>query len=103
MAEHSPLPWRLERRTLPELVDVWLVDRDGDELATFYSNDGADEPKWLPYEDNAKFIVRAVNSHAALLASLKEAAQLVRRYGYGSDAARLETVIAAAEASEEVR
>jgi hypothetical protein len=64
---HSPLPWSLGVADEPRVVDVagrgvadCLLGRIGD-------------ASWMWAMDDATFIVRAVNNHAALLAALKAA------------------------------
>lgn len=47
---HSPLPWRI--------IGLWLVDANGNDI-------------WSTTEDDAAFIVKAVNAHAALVAALE--------------------------------
>lgn len=78
MAEHSPLPWKVD---MTHRGDQIFVDADGEELGYLYTNDGADEPTWLPVEANAAFIVRACNSHAALVEALTKALELLERNG----------------------
>ena len=113
MAEHSALPWHVDgkrvrhnrersRRT-PAVADCDMTHGLGE----------------AGLEDiaNAEFIVRAVNSHDALLAELKAAIGVIRTWhdmGMGSQEAhawalyqaspemqRINAAIAAAEASEE--
>lgn len=69
MPEHSPLPWRVDEQASGHV-------RSGERLVAGcmgYSTNAN-----LSHVDenlaNAEFIVRAVNSHAALLAALKQAA-----------------------------
>jgi hypothetical protein len=52
-APASPLPWHRVHAEVP------IIDADGFGVAR------------VPYPENAKFIVRAVNNHDALLAALK--------------------------------
>jgi hypothetical protein len=89
----SPLPWSLA-------VGHWntknrLIDSNG-HLVTQIEG-----PNPLIDETNARFIVTAVNSHAALLAaakSLMDSMKLVGRVEFGSSAAEtLKSAIATAE------
>ncbi len=68
MSEHTPTPWRLED-LMPDRY-VWLIVAD----------DGADPPNLVAEltvrpdsegKTNTEYIVRAVNSHADLLAALE--------------------------------
>ncbi|NDF01492.1 MAG: hypothetical protein EB034_24985, partial [Verrucomicrobia bacterium] len=62
-----PTPWRVEKIALGECV----IAANGDELALVYTNDGLDEPTQFPAVANAELIVRAVNSHVALVEALE--------------------------------
>lgn len=59
-SEHSPLPWKITATTRHggKGFNLWLHASDGR-----YINRGA-----INYREDAEFIVRAVNSHADLLA-----------------------------------
>lgn len=72
MAEHSPLPWRVEfdRSTgTLSLVDVVDVNHDG--VCEFSNSEGLDSA-------NAALIVRCVNSHAALVEALNDAVDALK-------------------------
>ena len=67
--KHTPLPWRVETKAIthPDIGDVAVV----------YMINNADESVY-EQEANAKFIVRACNSHYELLEACKEAYELVK-------------------------
>jgi hypothetical protein len=88
---HTPLPWKIG--PTQDTVD----DANGVELLVMNVNDyGSDyDATPLPYAANAAFIVRAVNSHAALVEVLR---WLDVQGGLGHDKhARIRAAIAKAE------
>jgi hypothetical protein len=80
-AEHSPLPWRAfmpwrgDMRSDPSYVQAYVVEGpsgpNSRNVLTRYGL-GATDADWAVVKANAAFIVKAVNNHDALLASLKE-------------------------------
>ena len=69
LTQHTPTPWKFEESTMTlrsAPSNYWL--------ATFDSFDGA-----INNKANAAFIVRAVNSHEALLEAVKKALKYVQR------------------------
>lgn len=69
-AQHTPTPWQvIPRETTPECCDFTLTVYD---LHSIVSDSFPAESVSKP---DAEFIVRAVNSHADLLAALERAAQ----------------------------
>jgi hypothetical protein len=62
--DHSPLPWRLEKRPRAR-IPLLIEDANGDLVADC---EGADAITGDECEANARLVVRAVNAHVALLA-----------------------------------
>ncbi len=96
---HTAGPWsvRDSRYDSPSekrvLRDVMIVGPGGRELASLYTNDGADEPEWFPVEANA----RAMAAAPDLLAALKA---MVESYDGIRDALTCKTVIAKLAAAD---
>ena len=103
---HSPLPWAVDY-SLPLSSAIGSIESgDGWSVATIW-NDIYE----LPARENAEFICRACNSHAALVAALKETTEALavmhQRYDpdYGPREAflvRLRNLLATAEATDHV-
>jgi hypothetical protein len=77
MREHTPLPWTIER-TKDHGAAYRIMDEQEVTVALCYQQ---------PYDtwrakDNAAFIVRAVNNHAALVAALEAAADYMGEMGH---------------------
>ena len=71
---HSPLPWRQEHRECADKnYRTQVIDARGSEVATLAWNPvHGNGVIWTNRAENAEFIVRACNSHDALVATLKE-------------------------------
>lgn len=71
--KHSPLPWRIEiGGEYEDFEDSWkMVDANGDTVfdCTFVHYEGGGSP---PSEEDAEFILWAVNTYAERLESFKE-------------------------------
>lgn len=68
MSQHTPTPWSIEGKLNKHQEGLLITSRDG--LSIVCEMSGG-----LPFyevEANAAFIVRAVNSHEALINALKE-------------------------------
>lgn len=66
MSKHTPTPWQARENGIyngPELIATTSTERNN-------------------YEANAAFVVRAVNSHAALVDALQDVGRLLYREGY---------------------
>ena len=74
MAEHTKLPWRIERVSRFGEYDV--LGANGEQVAACYVTDGADEPEEYPSEANAAFIVKACNAHEALVKALQDLSKM---------------------------
>ena len=70
MAEHTKLPWRIERVSRFGEYDV--LGANGEQVAACYITDGADEPEEYPSEANAAFIVKSCNAHDTLVKALND-------------------------------
>lgn len=79
MSEHTPTPWRLPK-VPAEAPDATIVcDADGGSIA-----DCTPAGPWIPEEQaeaNAAFIVRAVNSHDALVKAIHDYLAVFDRCG----------------------
>jgi len=78
MSEHTPTPWRVEDGT--DLIWGACNPDDRSSYGMGYSIVEGKAPGWKPYkpsmeerEANAAFIVKAVNSHDALVEAIKHA------------------------------
>lgn len=100
---HSPIPWKLGIDSDDEPV---ITDRDGNRIATVPMGHSSTSGSWSTYEGNDEqldfeFIVRAVNSHEALLAATKHYHEfvLVKEYNHvdSPDCCATMMVIAQAE------
>jgi hypothetical protein len=63
-AAHTPTPWKM-RKGLPQRYPEYVIEGPGAEYIA-----GVQIRSQNPAHDNAAFIVRACNSHAALVAAL---------------------------------
>lgn len=103
---HTPTPWYYGHSENPDVyrnAPHWLVLSDpvestGEAIADVETGPGPETA-----EANAAFIVRACNSHHALVTAARHALDYVRRVGCGSDQPErieeLESALAAADGS----
>lgn len=54
--KHTPGPWRVDESLLKDWI---IAGPKGEEVGLLYTNDGADDPEWLPVEANARLISAA--------------------------------------------
>lgn len=66
----TPGPWRVASRQFTGrkagLIDYWVEDASGAEIADAYLSDGYDEPTMLPAEANATLIASSPELYDAL-------------------------------------
>ena len=74
MADHSPVPWRYYRGRLRKAFPAMIIEIQAPQGVTvikWAGFDDSDLPKAV-HAANARFIVRACNSHDDLLAALEQ-------------------------------
>lgn len=76
MAEHTKLPWTWHRTNCGP--KIWEEHSQGSSVCQFYPRHDIERQEYLNAEANAAFIVKACNSHEALVKALMEIAYPIR-------------------------
>lgn len=96
--KHSPTPWKKHPKYHGTILIGVEINGIGEDYTITFDGPYGDEP----IDDDIDFVLRAVNSHDALIAASSSIAKYFKPYGRSQIAAlrKLKEIIAAAEGEE---